>query len=116
MCSFIDSLYCEKLREYIKKPSVIEINEDEFAVRIDNQSSFVIKKTISFDQELYSIFFIERGTERLLDSSLELKRIKKSFAIKLKTAYTDRPIYENRKIFDKIKGQGAFKGAWSASL
>ena len=48
---------------------------------------------------------MERGTERLLDSSLELKRIKKSFAIKLKTAYTDRPIYENRKLFDKIKGR-----------
>ena len=108
MCSFIDSLYCEKLREYIKKPSVIEINEDEFAVRIDNQSSFVIKKTISFDQESYSIFYTERGTERLLDSSLELKRIKKSFAIKLKTAYTDRPIYENRKLFDKIKDHEDF--------
>lgn len=105
MCSFIDSLYCEKLREYIKKPSAIEINEDEFAVRIDNQSSFVIKKTISFDQESYSIFYTERGTERLLDSSLELKRIKKSFAIKLKTAFSERPNYESRKRFEMIESE-----------
>jgi hypothetical protein len=97
--------YIEKLQKYLNRTLQISGNENEFDVKVDWQSSFIIKKTFSCGQELYTIVYRERGTDRILESSSDIKRIEKSLAIKLKTVFSDRPMYENKKRFEKLESE-----------